>query len=158
MVVIHQSFYVIFLCALCTLCGLYFLSFPKSDSSLYNSSQIFSITNNAISFHNDKVDKLLLLKKTPFESHKSVFFILFGIEVDAIALGICESMDSHTDGDCLSDSEKKPPLMAAKTNEGGSEKASRRSASSEKGKNRAVRRKFDRLQGGFFRRRIKGQR
>ena len=37
--------------------------------------------------------------------------------------------------------------MAAKTNEGGSEEASRRLASSEKGKNQAVRRKSDRLQG-----------
>ena len=47
--------------------------------------------------------------------------------------------------ECLSDSEEKPPRMAAKTNEGGSEEASRRLASSEKGKNRAVRCKSDRL-------------
>ena len=32
-----------------------------------------------------KVDKLLLLKKSPFNFQKSVFFILFGIELDAIA-------------------------------------------------------------------------
>ena len=43
-------------------------------------------------------------------------------------------MDSHTE--CLSDSEEKPPWMAAKTKEGGSEEASRRLASSEKGKTR----------------------
>ena len=49
----------------------------------------------------------------------------------------------------LSDSEEKPPWKAAKANEGGSEEASRRLASSEKGKNRAVRRKSDRLPGGF---------
>ena len=49
-----------------------------------------------------------------------------------------------------SDSEEKPPRMAAKTNEGGSEEAGRRLASGEKGKNRAVRRKSDRLLGGMI--------
>ena len=39
--------------------------------------------------------------------------------------------------------------MAAKTNEGGSEEASRKLSSSEKGKNRAVRRKSDRLLVGI---------
>ena len=46
----------------------------------------------------------------------------------------------------LSDSEEKPPWRAAKVNEGGSTETSRRLASVEKGKNRAVRRKSDRLQ------------
>ncbi len=53
-------------------------------------------------------------------------------------------MDSHPER-VPSDSEEKPPRMAAKTNEGGSEETSRRLASGEKGKNRAVRRKSDRL-------------
>ncbi len=53
-------------------------------------------------------------------------------------------MDSHPER-VPSDSEEKPPRMAAKTNEGGSPEASRRLASGEKGKNRAVRRKSDRL-------------
>ncbi len=57
-------------------------------------------------------------------------------------------MDSHPER-VPSDSEEKPPRMAAKTNEGGSEEASRRLASGEKGKNRAVRRKSARLLEGI---------
>ena len=55
-------------------------------------------------------------------------------------------MDSHPER-VPSDSEEKPPRMAAKTNEGGSPEASRRLASGEKGRNRAVRRKSDGLLG-----------
>ena len=54
-------------------------------------------------------------------------------------------VDSGSRRERLSDSEEKPPQMAAKANEGGSEEASRRLASGEKGRNRAVRRKSDRL-------------